>query len=435
MRDKVYHFLSDRVVAGDHITVAVSGGKDSMALLHAVWSLRERLGITVSSAHYNHGIRGREADRDAQFVEDFCNASGIPVILGSGDAPGYAQEHHVGLETAARILRYAFLESCSGKLVTAHTASDNLETILMNMLRGTGLHGLAGIPPERGKILRPMLEVSYKEIMAYLEDNRIPYVLDTTNLQDDCQRNRIRHHVIPSLEEENPALYQTITRLSAHLRMEDAYIQHQTMLALEQIRTDNGWNRKELQMLPDALQYRVIMELLQPVPQLARVHIHAALRLAKGNTTSGTLSLPGGFRWRCSYNNMELILEQEDTPSDTPIQIFPGMEVVFGGWRIACFWGEASRDLIAIYTDVPPEGFLLRSRKPGDRILLPGGTKKISRLLIDEKIPVDQRDEIPILCAGEEILAVLPIKISAGCRPKPNQRSIVFRVIPKEVKV
>ena len=209
---------------GDHLVVALSGGRDSMALLHLMLSLREQLSITVSAAHYNHNLRGEESLRDEAFVREYCREHEIPLAVGSGDVSGYAAEHGVGIEEAARLLRYNFLLSLEGKIATAHNADDNLETLLMHLIRGTGLHGLGGIPPVRDRLIRPLLTVERAAIDAYCLSNHIPYVEDSTNSEDFCLRNRLRHQVLPLLRQENPGIAGDLSRLSLLLRDEDAYL-------------------------------------------------------------------------------------------------------------------------------------------------------------------------------------------------------------------
>ena len=192
------------------ILCAVSGGADSMYLLAR---LRE-LGYTVAAGHYNHGLRGTEADRDEAFVRDFCAARGIPFVSEKGDVAAFAAEQGMGTEAAARTLRYAFLERAADDLgaaviATAHTAGDNAETVLLHLARGSGLKGLGGIPPKRGRVVRPMLDVTRAEVESYLAEHDIKYVTDSTNGEDDYARNRVRHGAVPALETVNPAFLRT----------------------------------------------------------------------------------------------------------------------------------------------------------------------------------------------------------------------------------
>ena len=193
-----YEMLS----AGDHVICAVSGGADSVALLFGMYLLREKLGITLSAAHFNHHLRGAESDRDEQFVRQFCDRYEIPLFVGQARVVAGKK----GLEAAAREARYAYFATLSGKIATAHTADDNAETVLMHLVRGTGLKGLGGISPVKGNILRPMLTVTRQEVLAFLEEYGLTFVEDSSNQTDDFFRNRLRHGVMPLLKEENPRL-------------------------------------------------------------------------------------------------------------------------------------------------------------------------------------------------------------------------------------
>ena len=171
---------------GMKVLCAVSGGADSICLLHVLTREKDALGITLAAAHYEHGIRGEESQRDAAFTEKFCREKGIEFFCGHGDVPHYAEEHHLGLEEAARIKRYEFLYRCADDLgcdviATAHNLEDNAETVLFHLARGTGLKGLCGIAPKSGRLIRPLLSVSREEIEAYLKEEGIPWVDDSSN--------------------------------------------------------------------------------------------------------------------------------------------------------------------------------------------------------------------------------------------------------------
>jgi tRNA(Ile)-lysidine synthase len=199
----------------------VSGGADSMALLWCMYMLRDKLGIHLQAAHFNHHLRGEESDRDEAFVRSFCDRFEIPLILGGGQVEAGKK----GLEAAAREARYRFLESIPGKLATAHTADDNAETVLMHLVRGTGLKGLGGIAPVRGRILRPMLTVTRQQVVAFLQEYCLSWVEDSSNAEDDFLRNRLRHSVMPLLKEENPRLAEKLSSMALRLREDEAALE------------------------------------------------------------------------------------------------------------------------------------------------------------------------------------------------------------------
>ena len=199
MLNKLRQFLKqyDMVSSGDTVVAAVSGGADSVAMLLGLYLLKDSLNIRLEAAHFNHGLRGRESDRDAEFVRQLCDRYGIALHSGGGTVtPGKK-----GLEAAARDARYAYFSTLNGKIATAHTADDNAETVLMHLVRGTGLRGLGGISPVRGNLIRPMLGVTRQDVLAFLEEYHQDYVEDSSNKTDRFLRNRLRHHVMPLLKE------------------------------------------------------------------------------------------------------------------------------------------------------------------------------------------------------------------------------------------
>ena len=225
----------------NHVTVALSGGADSVALLHSLYSLRDELGITVKAAHLNHLIRGEEAFRDEAFVRDLCENLGIQLVCEQIDVPRYAKENSLSLELAARQLRYDFLNRvCEGKIATAHTASDNLETVLFNLTRGTALKGLCGIPAMRGNIIRPLIFATRQDIEDYCKDFSLQYVTDSTNLSDDYTRNKIRHNVIPVLKELNSSVEQTVIRTCLSLNETNTFLEKTANEILFRFINDNS---------------------------------------------------------------------------------------------------------------------------------------------------------------------------------------------------
>ena len=208
---------------GERVLAALSGGADSVALLLV---LRE-LGYTVSACHLEHGLRGAEAERDAAFCQDLCDSLHIPLFVKHADTAAHAKETRQSIETAARALRYAFFAEVLAqtgipKVATAHTASDNLETVLFHLVRGTGLDGLCGIPPVRDQIIRPLIACTRDAVEAELARRGQPFVTDSTNLSDHYTRNRLRHAVVPVLQSLSPHAEQAAAGLSARLRLDAA---------------------------------------------------------------------------------------------------------------------------------------------------------------------------------------------------------------------
>jgi len=221
--------------AGDHVTVGLSGGADSVALLCVLKELKDELEIKLSACHVNHNLRGEESDRDEAFCKELCSKLDIGFDSVSVDVKGYCQKHKLSTEEGARKLRYdALLDNCKdGKLATAHTLSDNAETVLINLARGTALDGLCGIPPIRGNIIRPLIGCAREEIESYLGSIGQSYVTDSSNLTDDYLRNRMRHHVIPRMNDFNPAFEETISRMGRALREDKTFLNDLAAEALQ----------------------------------------------------------------------------------------------------------------------------------------------------------------------------------------------------------
>jgi len=205
---------------GDRIAVGVSGGADSVALLRFLAVLREEYRWELIVCHIHHGLRGAEADRDEQFVRELAGQLGLPYAVRHIDAAALALENHLSVEEAGRDARYAFFAETAGeggRIATAHTLDDTIETVLMNLIRGTGLHGLCGIPRTRGNIVRPLLDVTRAEVEEYLALLGQPYCTDSTNLSDDYTRNRVRHDILPRLRELNPNFTGSMARMLPQL--------------------------------------------------------------------------------------------------------------------------------------------------------------------------------------------------------------------------
>lgn len=253
------------------IAVALSGGADSVSLLRVLKFLEEPLGISVCACHLNHGLRGEESDADERFCRELCARLDIPLGVKRVNI-AEQREKHESVEETARRVRYGFfceyLEQLgeNAVLATAHTASDNAETVLFNLVRGTGMDGLCGIPPKRkmGKfrVIRPLINCTRNEIENYLEELKQTYVTDKTNLSDEYSRNRIRLNVLPELSKINPAAVEAITRMTKHLRRDNELFDELAENALREARTDRGWKASELARLPEPIKARALRKIL-----------------------------------------------------------------------------------------------------------------------------------------------------------------------------
>ena len=382
--------------AGDHVVCAVSGGADSVALLFGIYLLRENLGITLSAAHFNHKLRGEESDRDEQFVRSLCDRLEIPLSVSSGDIrPGKK-----GLEAAAREARYAFLKSLPGKIATAHTANDNLETVLMHLVRGTGLKGLGGIAPVNGQLIRPMLEITRSDVLAFLGEYNLSYVTDSSNGENVFLRNRLRMQVVPLLEKENPNLAMMVTALAQRLRQDEGLLDTLAFSA-------DASDVLLLQQLPPALRSRAIGRFLEKngVIEPEACHIEAVESLVFSQKPSARVSLRKGIVIARNYDRLVCLPEAwELAEAELPV---PG-EVIIpqSGMIIRCQPATELTDRPNSFTVVPHGKLRIRHRLAGDAMRLSGGTKELKKLFIDKKIPAAQRLQIPVIADEEGIVGV-----------------------------
>lgn len=370
---------------GDAIVCAVSGGADSMALLWALYLLKEEWDLDLSAAHFNHHLRGVESDRDEAFVRDFCTGYGIPLHVGSAQVTAGEK----GLEAAAREARYAFLQTLPGKIATAHTADDNAETVLMHLIRGTGLKGLGGITPCRDRLIRPMLNVTRAEVEAFLAEYAVEHIQDSSNCSDEFLRNRLRHHVMPLLKAENPKLSQNLSAMALRLRTDEEALADLAYLEQPEV--------EKLRAMAPAIRTRALEGFLKSsgVREPEAVHIRLLESLVFSGNPSARADFPGGITIGRKYGLLEVVTESV-TPAVT-FECTPATEII---------------NTATVFTVVPMGKVYIRSRQSGDTIQLPGGTRSLKKLFIDRKIPASQRDQIPILCDDAGILGIPGISVN-----------------------
>ena len=384
----------DMIRPGDTVIAAVSGGADSVALLFALYLLKDSLGITLEAAHFNHGLRGEESDRDAEFVHDLCDRYDIPLHLGKDRVTAGKK----GLEAAARDARYAFFSTLAGTIATAHTADDNAETVLMHMVRGTGLKGLGGISPVRGRVIRPMLDITRTEVLAFLEEYHVPYVEDSSNGTDDFLRNRLRHHVMPLLKTENPRLAENLSAMARSLREDESALDALTLGDMDVAR---------LKTVPSAIRSRSIAGFLKDngVREPEAKHIALVENLILSHKPSASADLPGGVTVAREYG--KLIVVRSDQPLETFALPEQGcVELPRLGLRVVCSFADQILDTPEDFTVIPQGEMVLRSRRSGDDLTRSGGTKSLKKRFIDRKIPARQRDLIPVVADEHGILGV-----------------------------
>ena len=379
------------VEPGDTVICAVSGGADSMALLWGFFLLKEKLGITLEAAHFNHNLRGEESARDAEFVQKFCDFHDIPLHLGSGTVvPGKK-----GLEAAARDARYAFLRSLKGTIATAHTADDNAETMLLHLIRGSGLRGLGGVMPKSDGLIRPMLDVTREQVEDFLEENYIRHITDSSNDTDTFLRNRLRHHVMPLLRAENPSIAVGLSAAAQRVR-EDAQLLDELAAAVDP--TDVA----ALRAAPAPLRRRAIEGFLRRngFPEPTAEHIRQAEAVVFSDNPSARITL-GGLILRRSY---------EKLCADRGQVILPARALPMEGITPLPEIGMAVRTAVVSepgdWTVCPKGQMVVRSRRSGDSLTTPVGTKSLKKRFIDRKIPQFERSAVPVIADEAGVLAV-----------------------------
>jgi len=399
MLNKLLSFLREQEMlkSGDTVICAVSGGADSVALLFAFYLLKEKLNITLQAAHFNHHLRGAESDRDEAFVRQLCDRYDIPLHLGGAEiTPGKK-----GLEAAARDARYAFLRSLPGKIATAHTADDNAETVLMHIVRGTGLKGLGGITPIHGNVIRPMLRITRQNVEEFLEEWCLSHIEDSSNDTDAFLRNRIRHHVMPLLMQENPKIPENLSQMALRLRRDEEYLSaeadYEILPTVENLKT-----------MPMALRNRMLETFLKEsgVREPEDAHIALAESLLFSEKPSARASFPGGVTIAREYDRL-ISLAQSEALEERVLPC-PGT-VLLPGLRVTCEPAVESINTPDTFTVCPVGEIRLRARKSGDTIRLSGGSKSLKKLFIDRKIPAAQRQQIPVVCDDAGILGVYTI--------------------------
>ena len=398
MLNKLRKSLKDLEVQGNKLICAVSGGADSMALLFGVYLLKEELSVQVEAAHFNHGLRGTESDGDEAFVREFCAGYGIPCHVGRGQVVSGKK----GLEAAAREARYSFFETLEGKIATAHTADDNAETVLMHLVRGTGLKGLGGIAPVNGKVIRPMLSVTRQEVLEFLEEYCLGYVEDGSNATDEFLRNRLRHHVMPLLEEENPRLAQNVSAMALRLRQEESFLAAEAEKA-KTLEVD------ALRQMPEALRSRILEKFLTDsgVREPEAKHLAMVENLIFSDRPSAAADLPGGITIERCYQTLQV----RSGKALERIEISCPGEVALPrlGLRLICRPATQIVNTSTVFTVMPQGTLWLRNRESGDEMRLAGGSKSLKKLFIDRKIPASQRPEIPVLADEQGVLGVYGI--------------------------
>lgn len=412
-----------------NVTVAISGGADSVALLYALYKLKERLGITLSAAHLNHMIRGEEAFRDEEFVKKLCKKYKIPLFCERVDVPYYAKRKKLSLETAAREVRYEFLARVNmGVVATAHTASDNLETVLFNLSRGTALRGLCGIPPKRGIFIRPLIFATRKEIEEYCNINNLDFVTDSTNLSDDYTRNRIRHTAVPILKSVNPSAEKAAARACVLLSEDEDFLNS----AAEEYLSRNTVNGAlKITGFHPAVVKRAIKkfaELSLNGVKLDSRHINEIYSLKE----DVKLSLP--CKSAALLKNGLLYIIKIDDNIVKNKQYYVRTEI-----RVNDLFTEDEKvnNLLlknSLDCDKIVGKSVIRTRQSGDNIRLAGRgcTKTLKKLMNELKIPENNRNSIPVIADDKGVIWVYGAGTAQRCAVNKKTEKVMVITVSAE---
>ena len=397
------------------VTVALSGGADSVALLYALSRLSKQFKITIKAAHLNHLIRGEEAFRDETFVKEFCDKLGTPLICERIDVPKFAKDNNLSLETAARQLRYDFLNRVSdGLIATAHTASDNLETVLLNLTRGTAIDGICGIPIKRDNIIRPLISSTRDMIENYCKVNNLTFVTDSTNLTDDYTRNILRHSVIPVLKKINPQVESGVLKTSRSLKNLSVMIKDKAQDYINKNLVNDKLNLANFHSLNTEIAKKVIIEfvkLFDTEISLETCHIDEIYKIC---INSGKTGIPK--KRYCINNDGFLCLDEGKKPK------IPSYEV-----KISKISQKINNLLLisSLDCDKIVGKLVVRTRQSGDSIRLAnrGCTKTVNKLFNELSIPTHLRDNIPVISDDKGVVWIYNIGVSQRCAVTPKTKN------------
>lgn len=425
---------------GSTLLCAVSGGLDSMCLLHLAVSWGTGEGYTVLAAHFNHQLRGENADRDEQFVRDYCEARNLPFLCGRGDTRALAEADRLSIEEAARRLRYRYLEDTAlgvraDWILTAHHADDNAETMLLNLCRGTGLRGLTGIPTVRENICRPFRDIPRAELLQYAAENGIPHVEDETNDGDEAARNLIRHYVLPVLKEINPRAVDNMARTALTLESENKAMDQLARRLTQEVKSSPQRVTlpiKAFSGTPPAIRERAVLQVLQRVPELAgkvaNAHVASVAALLCRRSRNSQVSLPGG--WIARLDGDALVIEPSlRLPAMLPMH--EEMAVRFGDWEITLSDGPKDGLSYRVAWDRcqgEDDPACITAWRSEDRMTLPGsrGARSVKRLCVDHGISAAQREGLPVLRFGDRPAAIPGIGVEEGFSPDHAKMSITI---------
>ena len=436
---------------GSRIVIACSGGPDSLALVEVLLALRKKWRLSLGIAHFEHGIRGATSLADAEFVRAYAEEKGLSCRIVHEDVPAYAKRKKLSLETAARERRYAFLvETARGMgggtlIATGHHAGDQAETVLMHILRGSGIDGLAGMRPRKGDIIRPLLFLSKEEIVEYCLKKGLQLRQDETNSLPDVERNRIRLELLPMLRKYRPSLDDALCRLAVAEAETADFLQAATTEAWDRVTAEQGrqliLRRKEYGEEHAAVRKALLRRVAERMglrSALGFSHYETLDEFCRFGESGKELTLPEGCVAECRYDTV--LLQRAEVPCGAlgeKALAFSGTARIEEIGLTICISSMEPGEIpnnsrIAIADlDALSSPLLVRSRREGDSFRLEnGGRQKVKSLLIDRKIPRALRDRVPIFTAGDEIFWVGGVRRAAvALVTAETRRRIMFHIV------
>jgi tRNA(Ile)-lysidine synthase len=450
---------------GDSVLVAVSGGPDSIALVHLIYSLAAEFSLRPAIAHLNHCLRGSDSDRDAEFVAETARELNLPIYAQSEDVRLFQKRRRLSLEEAARMVRYRFYNAVAteygfNKIALGHQSNDNAELVLMNLLRGSGNLGLSGIAPVRcNNIVRPLIGLRRSEIVDYLAEKKLPYITDASNTDPAFIRNKIRHHLMPILQTEyNPRIIEALNRLGEIVRAEDHWVAATLEPVFKQcvaFRTDDKINLSlsVFNPLAKAIKRRIvrksILSIKNDLRRITLVHVDAVLRLIEKGRNPGRLNLPDGIV--VSRNNAELSFQKFEThlnskdseilPNSTrhyQYALSPPATIYIKEAGASIVLCEIDLEELPNFENIDPSvaffdldrlalPLAVRNSRPGDRFSPLGlkGTQKVKKYFTNLKISAAQRQKCPLLLSKGRIVWIAGHRIDNGVKVTPQTRRVL----------
>ena len=432
MENKIMETIKKRnmIAPGDFIIVAFSGGADSSALLRFLYSVKDTFNITLLAAHVNHGLRGGESDEDELFCVRTCMSYGIPCTVCRADVKLEAMARRVSVEEAGRVLRYEFFEKTAArygaKIAVAHNKNDNAETILHNLIRGAGPGGIAGIPPVRGNIVRPLIDCLRIEIEAYCRDNKIKFRNDSSNSSVLYTRNKIRRELIPYLASAyNPSVVDAVVTCGALVSEDAAYINGRAETALGACRAPGGAvDINKLKTYGDVIIKRVLRTVYAEtggtLKDFTYSHTEALINLLNGQSGKA-INLPGGVEARKDYSQLIFSLKKKNSEKteDFCYNLVYNTDVFVKELNIYVYITknkpDDSDDYERLSVNMTGDTVYFRSRLPGDRIYFNsiGGHKKIKGFFNEKRVSVGLRNQIGMFARGNDILWIPSMRVKS----------------------